>query len=63
MCCVEKQVKELETENKKLHKKLYDAQDQLEKVQKENNRLTNENKCLMELKNMSASDIKTLVAT
>ena len=63
--CVEwkKQIKELEAENKELHKKLYDTQDQLEKIQKENDRLIKENKCLMELKNMSASDIKTLVAT
>ena len=63
--CVEwkKQIKELESENKELHRKFYDAKDQLEKVQKENDRLIKENTCLMELKNMSASDIKTLVET
>ena len=61
--CVEwrKRIRELEHVNKELHMKLRSLCDEMEKLQKENESLRQQNETLMELKDMSADDVKTLI--
>lgn len=61
--CVEwrKKIRELEQINKDLHKKLFDNCDEMEKLQMENEYLKQQNKVLMEIKEMSVDDVKTLI--
>ena len=61
--CVEwrKKIRELEQANKDLHKKLFDTCDKMEKLQMENEYLKQQNDALMEIKDMSVDDIKTLI--
>lgn len=61
--CVEwrKKIRELEQVNKILHKKVCDNIDEIEKLRMENEYLKQQNGVLMELKDMSVADIKTLV--
>ena len=61
--CVEwrKKIRELEQANKDLHKKLFDNCDEMEKLQMENEYLKQQNKVLMEIKEMSVDDVKTLI--
>lgn len=61
--CVEwrKKIRELEQINKDLHKKLSDNCDEMEKLQMENEYLKQQNKVLMEIKEMSVDDVKTLI--
>lgn len=61
--CVEwrKKIRELEQVNKDLHKKLFDNCDEMEKLQIENEYLKQQNKVLMEIKEMSVEDVKTLI--
>lgn len=61
--CIEcrKKIKELESVNKILHQKICDNCDEIEKLQMENEYLKQQNDVLMELKDMSVADIKTLI--
>ena len=61
--CVEwrKKIRELEQVNKDLHKKLFDNCDEMEKLQMENEYLKQQNKVLMEIKEMSVDDVKALI--
>lgn len=61
--CVEwrKKVRELEQVNRILHKKICDSCDEIEKLQMENEYLKQQNETLMELKDISAADVKTLI--
>lgn len=63
--CVEwrKRIKELEETNKLLHKRINDNCDEIEKLQMENECLEQQNQVLMELKDMSVDDVKTLIAS
>ena len=51
----------MEKKNKELHKKLLDISDEMEKLQMENEDLRQRNETLMELKDMSNTDIRTLI--
>lgn len=57
----QKKIRELEETNKLLHKKISDNCDKIEKLQMENEYLKQQNNALMEIKDMSAADIKTLI--
>lgn len=61
--CVEwrKQIRELEQHNKENHKRIFDLCDEIEKLQMENKRLREQNETIMELKDMSKEDIRTLI--
>lgn len=61
--CVEwrKQIRELEQQNKENHKRIFDLRDEIEKLQMENKRLREQNEMLMELKDMSKEDVRTLI--
>lgn len=61
--CIEwrKKIRELEQVNKILHKKIYDNCDEIEKLQMENEYLKQQNEVLMEIKEMSVDDVKTLI--
>ena len=61
--CIEwrKQIRELEHQNKELHKKLFDLCDEMEKLQMENENLRQRNETLMNLKDMSNEDVRTLI--
>ena len=61
--CIEwrKQIRELEQVNKELHKKLCNLCDEMEKLQMENESLRQHNETLMELKDMSNDDVRTLI--
>lgn len=61
--CVEwrKRISELEQANKVLNQKLCDNINEIERLQMENEYLKQQNKALMELKDMSVADVKTLV--
>lgn len=61
--CVEwrKQIRELEQQNKEKHKQIFDLCDEIEKLQMENKRLREQNETLMEVKDMSKEDVKTLI--
>lgn len=61
--CVEwrKQIRELEQVNKKLHKKICNLCDEMEKLHMENEGLRQHNETLMELKDMSNDDVRTLI--
>lgn len=61
--CIEwrKKIRELEQVNKILHKKICDNCDEIEKLQMENEYLKQQNEVLMEIKEMSVDDIKTLI--
>lgn len=63
--CVEwrKRIKELEETNKLLHKRISDNYDEIEKLQMKNECLEQQNQVLMELKEMSVDDVKTLIAS
>lgn len=63
--CVEwrKKIKELEETNKLLHKRISDNCDEIEKLQMKNECLEQQNQVLMELKDMSVDDVKTLIAS
>lgn len=61
--CIEwrKKIRELEQVNKILHKKICDNCDEIEKLQMENEYLKQQNKVLMEIKEMNVDDVKTLI--
>ena len=61
--CIEwrKKIRELEQVNKILHKKICDNCDEIEKLQMENEYLKQQNEVLMEIKEMSVDDVKTLI--
>ena len=61
--CIEwrKKIRELEQVNKILHKKICDNCDEIEKLQMENEYLKQQNNALMEIKDVSVADIKTLI--
>lgn len=61
--CIEwrKKIRELEQVNKILHKKICDNCDEIEKLQMENEYLKQQNKVLMEIKEMNVGDVKTLI--
>lgn len=61
--CVEwrKQIRELEQQNKENHKRILNLCDEIEKVQMENKILREQNETLMELKDMSKEDVRTLI--
>jgi regulator of replication initiation timing len=61
--CIEwrKKIRELEQANKILHKKICDNCDEIEKLQMENEYLKQQNEVLMEIKEMSVDDVKTLI--
>lgn len=61
--CVEwrKQIRELEQQNKELHKKLFSLCNEIEKLQMENECLRQRNETLIELKDMSNEDVRTLI--
>lgn len=61
--CIEwkKKIRELEQVNKILHKKICDNCDEIEKLQMENEYLKQQNDALMEIKDVSVADIKTLI--
>lgn len=63
--CVEwkKKIRELEETNKRLHKKICDNCDEIEKIQMKNEYLEQQNQVLMELKDMSVDDVKTLITS
>ena len=56
-----KKIRELEQANKILHKKICDNCDEIEKLQMENEYLKQQNEVLMEIKEMSVDDVKTLI--
>ena len=57
----QKKIRELEETNKLLHKKICDNIDKMEKIQMENEYLKQQNNALMETKDMSVADVKTLI--
>lgn len=61
--CVEwrKRIRELEQANKILHQKNCDNIDEIQKLRMENEYLKQQNNILMEVKDMSVTDVKTLV--
>ncbi len=61
--CVEwrKQIRELEQSNKDYTKRIFDLCDEMEKLQMENEGLRQQNEALMELKDMSKEDVRTLI--
>lgn len=61
--CIEwrKKIRELEQVNKILHKKICDNCDEIEKLQMENEYLKQQNNALMEIKDVSVADVKTLI--
>ena len=61
--CVEwrKQIRELEQSNKDYAKKLFGLCHEIEKLQMENEGLRQQNEALMELKDMSKEDVRTLI--
>lgn len=61
--CIEwrKRIRELEQANKVLNQKLCDNINEIERLQMENEYLKQQNKALMELKDMSVADVKMLV--
>lgn len=61
--CIEwrKQIRELEQQNKENNKRIFDLCDEIEKLQMENKRLREQNETLMELKDMSNEDVRTLI--
>ena len=56
-----KKIRELEQVNKILHKKICNSCDEIEKLQMENEYLKQQNKILMEIKEMNVDDVKTLI--
>ena len=56
-----KRIRELEHANKVLNQKLCDNINEIEKLQMENEYLRQQNDMLMEVKDMSAADVRTLV--
>lgn len=61
--CIEwrKRIRELEQANKVLHQKNCDNIDEIQKLRMENEYLKQQNDMLMEIKDMSVADVKTLV--
>lgn len=61
--CVEwrKKIKEVEETNKLLHKTICDNIKEIEKLEMENEYLKQQNDALMEIKDISVDDIKTLI--
>ena len=61
--CVEwrKKIRELEETNKILHKEISNNYDEIEKLQLENECLKRQNNALMEIKDMSVADVKSLI--
>lgn len=61
--CVEwrKKIKEVEETNKLLHKTICDNIKEIERLQMENEYLKQQNNALMEIKDISIDDIKTLI--
>ena len=61
--CVEwrKQIREVESKNKELWKRISDVCDENEKLKIENERLKQQNETLMALKDMSKEDVRTLI--
>ena len=61
--CVEwrKQIRELEHQISELYRKLVDTRDENSKLKMENEELRQQNIALMELKDMSNEDVRTLI--
>ena len=61
--CVEcrKKIRELEETNKLFHKKVCENCNEIEKLQMENEHLKQQNNALMEIKDVSVADVKTLI--
>lgn len=61
--CVEwrKKIKEVEETNKLLHKTICDNIKEIERLEMENEYLKQQNDALMEIKDISVDDIKTLI--
>ena len=61
--CVEwrKKIKEIEETNKLLHKTICNNIKEIERLQMENEYLKQQNNALMEIKDISIDDIKTLI--